>query len=168
MEQHQAFINDKPTYAQFFELIDKGAERLEYLYHAKFSVDVTPALDAPTTEIASWTLHPGTDSESFDKQAATLMEMLYKELPEEILGGNYTRVIEDKPNFTVLLGWHSLEVSMRYTSYSYDQSHVSPPPQRFLARIYGEQGNKELLNLITAMKTGADLDLKHVKLSRYY
>ena len=112
VEQHQNFINDQEAYARFMQLVDKGAdtEKLVYTYHAKFPGDVTSALDAPITEIASWKLHPDTDAEEFYSQGQVLTEMIVETLSDAVTGGGYGKVIEDTPDAAFFIGWQSLEV----------------------------------------------------------
>ena len=80
------------------------------LYHVRFPADVSRALDAPTTEIAVWTLAPDTDRVAFHARASELVRTIYTEMPEEVLGGGLGDVVEDERRLSAILGWYSVEV----------------------------------------------------------
>ena len=80
------------------------------LYHVRFPTDVSPALDAPTTEIAVWALAPGTDRAAGRAAAVEVVRMIHEDMQEDVLGGALGDIVEDERRVSVILGWHSVEV----------------------------------------------------------
>ena len=72
--------------------------------------DITSALEAPTTEFVLWTLHEGADRDAYRATAQRLVDAVSSELPGEFFGGGFGEVVEDERKFSVVFGWHSVEV----------------------------------------------------------
>ena len=68
-----------------------------------------PALDAPLTELAVWTLRAGADRAQFQDELERLHGLLRREVPEMVDGG-WGAAVEDERVFVVVLGWESVEV----------------------------------------------------------
>ena len=110
LESHQAFMNDKIEYPKLHAALAKSVDKLVALYHAKFPTDIIPALDAPCTEIVSWTLLESADRDEFHAGVKGLILRINTDLKDELLGGDVGEVLEDQKKFSVILGWYSLEV----------------------------------------------------------
>ena len=109
IEYHHAFINDKERYSALRESLDKGVEKFDFLYHVTLAPnDPYPALEAPLTELAIWKLREGIDRTKFTDIFTPLMAKGIEKLP--IQTGGWGASVEDDRQFTVILGWDSLEV----------------------------------------------------------
>jgi hypothetical protein len=116
LEDHQALINDKEEYTKLNAAMAKGIDGAITMYHARFPVDVTPAFDAPCTEILLWSLHESTDREEFRHGVKALVSKIGNNLKDEVLGGSDGEVVEDPKKVSVVIGWPSLEVCITILS----------------------------------------------------
>ena len=109
IEHHHAFINNKERYSALRESLDKGVEKFDFLYHVTLAPnDPYPALEAPLTELAIWKMREGIDRTKFTDIFTPLMAKGIERLP--IQTGGWGASAEDDEQFTVILGWESLEV----------------------------------------------------------
>ena len=72
--------------------------------------DITAALEAPSTELITWTLHEGADRAVVRAKLQNLLDTARSELVGEFIAGGVGDVVEDERKFSVVIGWHSLEV----------------------------------------------------------
>lgn len=103
-------MNDKEEYPKLVAALGKASAKIITMYHAKFAIDVTPALDAPCTEIVVWSLNENTERTEFRAGVQGLMDTIYSELKEEVYGGTVGDIVEDQKKLSVILGWQSVEV----------------------------------------------------------
>jgi len=144
VQRHQALIDNKDVYPQLMESLLKGASEIAYMFHAGFDLNgPDAALNAPITEIAVWTLKEGTDKKKFSE---TLNSLITRAASKEgkVYPGGWGPVVEDEKKFAILLGWNSLE--------------------EFKAIVGADEKIQELIGELREL---ADIDLKHVVLTKH-
>ncbi|GJE95919.1 hypothetical protein PsYK624_121110 [Phanerochaete sordida] len=144
LEHHQRYMDDKAEYAKLFAAITPAITEFLGLYHFHFQPEITPALDAPVTEIAGWVLAEGTDAAAFLARVRELGETIYRDMPADVARGGFELAMETDRRAAVVLGWQSLE--------------------RFNEIVYA---NKQVVEIVADLKGKAELDLKHLKLTKF-
>lgn len=79
-------------------------------HHVQFPADIEKALDAPITELATFTLKDGVTADEYMPLNDRIIAKLYEELPGEIFPGSAAPTVENGEKYQVCLGWQSLEV----------------------------------------------------------
>ncbi|EKM54096.1 uncharacterized protein PHACADRAFT_174597 [Phanerochaete carnosa HHB-10118-sp] len=144
LDHHLVYMNDKEEYPKLGIAMQPAIEKLLGLYHVRFPIDIQPALDAPVTEIAQWTVSEGADLSAFQEKVKALINAAHAGAPNEVFLGGLGEVVEGERKLSVVLGWHSLE--------------------RFGAAI---QSNQTCLDLITELRKLGESELKHANLHKY-
>ncbi|KAI0812385.1 hypothetical protein BC629DRAFT_1436458 [Irpex lacteus] len=109
VEHHRALVNNKEVYPTLREQLGKGVAKLDSLFHVILSPsEPYPALEAPLTELAIWTLHETTDKATFTDIFVPLMGEGIKKLPIQTGGWGFT--VENDRQIAVILGWENMEV----------------------------------------------------------
>ena len=79
----------------------------------RFTHPVDAALNAPITELAVWILKDTADRDKFEEIGDELLQKLKIHVPDEVSFGGRGDVEGNLRQFLVILGWQSLEVSLR-------------------------------------------------------
>ncbi|KAI0089728.1 hypothetical protein BDY19DRAFT_992700 [Irpex rosettiformis] len=140
---HQALIDNKTVYPDLIKSITQGAEKIEFVQHTVLSTAAPEkALEAPVTEVVLWTVKEGADKEEVKRLVGELVERVLA--TDAVKGrGGFGSIVEDENKVAVILGWDGYE--------EFVQAVASTP-------WVGE--------LVGKIKTLADLDLKHVVLTK--
>lgn len=103
--------------------------------------------------------------EIFQEKEAALAQTIKESLPDEIFPGSWGPVDENRRQFIVCFGWHSVEVSFNLRI---RRLRLIVPPLPKLQRLQSEMPkHPELLLKLAAVKELAEVDLKHAKLTKY-
>ncbi|PSR87080.1 hypothetical protein PHLCEN_2v5250 [Hermanssonia centrifuga] len=143
--RHHHDLMSQPDYAQLQAKFGTSASSMEYLHHVQFNAEPYTALNAPLTEFGLWTLHEDTNKEAFQKKLERL-SALVDGLPAEsgVYRGGWGVVAEDERQFRMITGWENMEIFDRVVAANHDG-----------------------MALVQELKALADLDVKHVIISKY-
>lgn len=91
------------------ELLGKVFAKIEFMNHVNFSGDISAALAAPFTELASWDLHTP-DTKQFLTLQAGLIDKIHELSPKVLHKGGWGTALENERKVFICLGWDDLAV----------------------------------------------------------
>ena len=111
LESHKAAVASKEAMVQLMK--DFSPIRVDgvYVHDITFNNEPYPALNAPTTEIAVWTLKEDTDRSIFQEKLDAFIQIVKGlDASKGVRPGGWGPVAQNDRQFCVMLGWDSLEV----------------------------------------------------------
>ncbi|GJE88295.1 hypothetical protein PsYK624_043780 [Phanerochaete sordida] len=108
-EHHRAVVDNKELYAKMMDEFRKTTKEILSMWHFNVTGEMDKALDAPISEIVTWTANKSADIAEFKKGLGKLVEERDKGFPPGLrLGGGYGYLIEDERTVVGVNGWKDL------------------------------------------------------------
>ena len=156
-------MNDEVAYPPLVDAIQQVIDPFKLkMFHCAFTSEPYEALEAPVTELATFTLNPGQSKDALEGLVENLSQAMNAAPPESgVVHAAWGPTIELNDVVALFIGWTSVEVRVHDTS---SCNFANPCAQAHLDYVKKDQA---VANLINNLRNISTIKVVHIPLSCY-